>query len=174
MKRLTLIRHAKSSWEDETLADHERPLGKRGERDAPRMGERLRARHARPSLIVSSTALRAKQTAEIIADALEYPRELIDYAPALYMASPDTILGLAAAQDDGHSDVALVAHNPGLLELTRSLLPDWPHDNLPTAGVVAVEFATDQWAGITSTPARRVFYDYPKNPEPAAPEASGA
>lgn len=174
MKRLTLIRHAKSSWKDEALADHERPLAARGERDAPRMGERLRARHARPSLIISSTALRAKQTAQSVADALEYPHELIDYAPALYMASPDTILGLAAAQDDRHSDVMLVAHNPGLLELAGKLLPDWPHDNLPTAGIVAVEFATDQWAGITSTPARRLFYDYPKNPEPAAPGDSTA
>lgn len=174
MRRLALIRHAKSSWDDETLADHDRPLANRGERDAPHMGQRLRARDVRPSLIVSSTARRARRTAEIIAEALDYPPELIEPAPALYMASPDTILGLAAAQDDRHADIMLVAHNPGLLELTRRLLPDWPHENLPTTGVVALEFATDQWAGITSTAARCVFYDYPKNPEPAAGAQPGA
>lgn len=166
MKRLTLIRHAKSSWNDETLADHERPLAGRGERDAPHMAERLRMRGVQPSLIIASPARRAQQTARIIADGVGYPPERIDYAPALYMASPDTILSLAAAQEDRHADVALVAHNPGLLELTRQLLPDWTHDNLPTTGIVALEFATDQWAGITSTAARCVFYDYPKNPAP--------
>lgn len=170
MKRLTLIRHAKSSWKDESLADHDRPLSKRGQRDAPRMGERLRARGARPSLIVSSPAVRAKQTAQIIADCLGYPREFLQYASALYLASPGTLLAAAAAQNDQHTDVFLVAHNPGLLELTRQLLPGWSYDNLPTAGVVAVDFDTDHWAEIVTTPARSVFYDYPKNPEPVLPD----
>jgi phosphohistidine phosphatase len=169
MKRLTLIRHAKSSWKDETLADHERPLSKRGERDAPRMGKRLKARGARPTLIVSSPAERAKRTAQIIADCLGYPSEFLEYEPALYLASPETLLGTAAAQDDRHADIVLVAHNPGLLELTRRLLPGWPHGNLPTTGIVAVEFDTDRWDEIQSTPARCVFYDYPKNPEAARP-----
>lgn len=169
MKRLTLIRHAKSSWKDEHISDHERPLSRRGERDAPRMGERLSARGASPSLILSSTAERAQRTAQIIADCLGLPRERVEYAPALYLASPDTLLAAAAAQDDRHTEIMLVAHNPGLLELTRRLLSDWPHDNLPTTGVVAIEFAADRWAGITSTAARCVFYDYPKNPEPVPP-----
>lgn len=170
MKRLTLIRHAKSSWKDDSLADHERPLSKRGERDAPLMGERMRARGARPSLIVSSPAVRARQTAQIIADCLGYPREFLHYASALYLASPHTLLATAAGQDDRHADVVLIAHNPGLLELARQLLPDWRHDNLPTTGIVAVDFDTQRWAEITSTPAHGVFYDYPKNPEPVLPD----
>lgn len=170
MKRLTLIRHAKSSWSEESLPDRERPLSKRGEHDAPRMGERLRARGARPSLILSSPAARAKRTAQIIADCLGYPREFLQYAEPLYHASPATLLGAAAAQDDRHADVVIVAHNPGLLDLTRRLLRDWPHGNLPTAGVVAIDFEADSWAAIDAAPVRCAFYDYPKNPEPLLPD----
>lgn len=170
MKRLTLIRHAKSSWKDKRLADEERPLSKRGERDAPRMGERLRARGARPSLIVSSPARRATQTARIIADCLGYPREFLHYSRALYMAAADTLLATAAAQDNVHNDIVLIAHNPGLHDLTRRLRPDPPLEKLPTTGVVAFEFDTEDWAAIPETPARCLYYDYPKNPEPVLPE----
>lgn len=77
MKRLTLVRHAKSSWKDPSLDDFDRPLNQRGERDAPVMGRRLKARGARPSLILTSPAKRAKRTARLIAEAIGYPVEFL-------------------------------------------------------------------------------------------------
>ncbi|HEY5565812.1 MAG TPA: histidine phosphatase family protein [Gammaproteobacteria bacterium] len=165
MKRLTLFRHAKSSWRDPDLADHERPLSGRGEKDAPRMAERLRVRRARPSLIVTSTAKRALETAHIVARSLGYPREFLHVEPALYLADPATILQVIAAQDEGFSDLLLVAHNPGLTDLVNELVPDMRLNNLPTAGVVAMESTAERWADIGARNTTLIFYDYPKNPE---------
>ena len=88
-KRLTLVRHAKSSWDDASAADHDRTLNGRGERDAPMMGQRLLERGARPSLILTSTAKRARKTARLIAKQLGYPIEFIQGESELYLASPD-------------------------------------------------------------------------------------
>jgi len=163
VKRLTLVRHAKSSWRDPDLADHERPLSGRGKNDAPRMGERLRIRRVRPSLIATSTAKRALQTAQIVADSLGYPREFLHIEPALYLADPAAILAVVGAQDEGFSDLMLVGHNPGLTELVNGLLPDLRLNNLPTAGVVAMESTAVRWADIGARNTTLVFYDYPKS-----------
>jgi phosphohistidine phosphatase len=165
MKRLTLLRHAKSSWRDTDLADHERPLSGRGERDAPRMGERLRVRRARPSLIITSTAKRALDTARSVARVLGYPREFVHVEPALYLADPATILELIGKQEETFSDILLVGHNPGFTELVNELLPDLRLNNLPTAGVVAMESTAARWKDIGARNTTLLFYDYPKNPE---------
>ena len=101
MKRLILVRHAKSSWKDTSLADRDRPLNNRGNRDAPEMGRRIAAAGIRPSLIVSSPAVRAWTTAKVIAKELGYPREFLQRDDALYLASVDEILDVIAAQDTG-------------------------------------------------------------------------
>ena len=88
MKRLTLLRHAKSSWTEPSLADHDRVLSERGERDAPRMGKRMAARKVRPSLIIASSAARARATAKFIAEALKYPLEFLQIEKELYLADP--------------------------------------------------------------------------------------
>ena len=165
MKRLTLFRHAKSSWKDASLADHDRPLNERGERDAPKMGARLLARKARPSLIMSSTAIRALTTAKQVAEALSYPMEFLQTERRLYLASPAEILELIESQEDNFHDLLMVGHNPGLTDLANHLLPDLGLDNLPTAGVVAMEFPARKWAELTQGNAKLLYYDYPKNPE---------
>ena len=91
--RLTLLRHAKSSWEDDRLDDSDRPLNERGERDAPLMGRRLRARGARPTLILTSPAVRARRTAQIVAREIGYPAEFLQREEELYLASPDADRG---------------------------------------------------------------------------------
>jgi phosphohistidine phosphatase len=164
VKQLILFRHAKSSW-DNDVGDVDRELAGRGERDAPRMGKRLKARHAHPDLIVSSHAARAQRTAELVAKALGIKRKEIRIERALYMASPDDILGVVAAQDDSLSCVLLVGHNPGLTELVNRLLPDLGLDNLPTSGAVAIDLATTSWRNAATTGAKLAYYDYPKNPE---------
>jgi len=87
VKTLTILRHAKSSWENESLADYERPLNKRGERDAPVMAKRIQEAGIRPSLIVASHAVRAWTTAKVVAQELSYPLEFLQREKDLYLAS---------------------------------------------------------------------------------------
>ncbi len=165
MKRLTLLRHAKSSWAEASLADHERTLSARGKRDAPKMGKRLAARELSPSLIISSSAVRARRTAKVVAEALKYPAESLQIEKELYLATAEKILELVCSQDDNVSDLLIVSHNPGLTELVNRLLPDLDMDNLATSGIVAMNFDTKKWSEIDEIYAEFVFYDYPKNPE---------
>ena len=164
MKQLILFRHAKSSWDDD-VADVDRPIAGRGKRDAPRMGRRLKARHARVELIVTSHAARARRTAELVAKALGIDRKEIVVERALYLASPDDVLGVVAAQDDSLTCMLLVGHNPGLTELVNRLLPDLALDNLPTSGAVAIDLSTNTWRNAATAGAKLAYYDYPKNPE---------
>ena len=165
MKRLTLVRHAKSSWAKPGTPDRDRPLAPRGERDSRKMGRRLLARKARPSLIVSSPAVRAHTTARAIADALRYPAEFLQLEDEIYLASPEEIIDLVRRQRDDFSDLMIIGHNPGLTDLVNELLPDLSLENLPTGGVVAIDLDADEWSKILDKPARLVYYDYPKNPE---------
>lgn len=165
MKRLTLLRHAKSSWSDPLSADHARGLSGRGKRDAPKMGKRMAARGSRPAVIISSSAKRARRTAKIVAEALQYPAKSLQIEKALYLATAETILELICGQDDNIGDLLIVGHNPGLTDLVNELLPSLSMHNLPTSGVVAIDFKTEEWSRITEVGAELLFYDYPKNPE---------
>jgi phosphohistidine phosphatase len=164
MKHLILLRHAKSSWKNPALDDADRPLAERGERDAPRMGERLKARGAQPTLLLTSPARRALRTAEIVGRALGLGQERSRTVAELYLASPDEIRGVVAAQDDAHDCLLLVGHNPGLTELVNELLPGLALDNLPTAGVVGIDLAASTWTAAARMRGRLSYLDYPKNP----------
>lgn len=162
MKILTLVRHAKSSWENSTLGDRERPLNERGEQDAPQIGKRLVAAGIRPSLIISSPALRAWTTARILAQEIGYPIEFLQREDGLYMASLDEILDVLVAQDAEFNNLLLVGHNPGLTTFANYLVPGLT-SNLPTAGVVAVQFDHPDW-NLYSRPAMELLtYDFPKH-----------
>jgi phosphohistidine phosphatase len=162
MKILTLVRHAKSSWKDTSLADRDRPLNKRGERDAPEMGRRIAAAGIRPSLIVSSPAVRAWTTARIIADAIGYPREFLQRDKSLYLASVNTLLDVIVAQDNGFNSLMLVGHNPGFTDFANYLVPGLTN-NIPTAGVVSVQLDTEDWSLYDKPGVELVLYDFPKN-----------
>lgn len=161
MKTLTLVRHAKSSWKNNDLGDRERPLNARGKHDAPMMGQRIVAAGIRPSLIISSPAVRAWSTAKIIAREIGYPREFLQREKAVYLASLDSLLDVMVAQDAEFNNVLLVGHNPGLTQFANYLSPGIT-DNLPTAGVVAVEFDQEDWNLYTQPETRLIAYDYPK------------
>lgn len=163
MKRLTLLRHAKSSWANPRLPDAERPLSGRGERDAPEMAQRLQRRGERPELILTSHALRAIVTARIVAAGLGCPPETIRVIRPLYLAAPDTILDVARSQDEAVADMMIVGHNPGLTDLANRLLPTLALDNLPTAGVIAIDSDAARWVDIETADRRLLYYDYPKN-----------
>lgn len=161
MKTLTIVRHAKSSWDEAGLSDRERPLNKRGERDAPKMGRRIVAAGIRPSLIISSPAVRAWTTAKVFAKELNYPIEFLQREDGLYLASLDNLLDAIATQDPGFNNLMLFAHNPGLTELANYFVPGLTN-NLPTCGVVSLNFDSDDWMLYDRPKTELVAYDYPK------------
>jgi phosphohistidine phosphatase len=126
-KTLLILRHAKSSWKEPGLADHDRPLNKRGRRDAPRIGELVRARSLVPDLILSSTAVRARTTAEMVAEACGYSHA-IELSRELYGAGPEACV--QALRDLYYDDdrVLLVGHNPGIGQLATALTGDGDPD----------------------------------------------
>ena len=161
MKIITIVRHAKSSWKDMSLPDRKRPLNKRGRRDAPEMGKRMREHGIRPSLIMTSPATRAWTTAKIIAREINYPKEFLQREDGLYLAPLDDILDIVMAQDNGFNNMMLVGHNPGLTDFANFLVPGLT-DNLPTAGVVSVEIDQDNWSLYERPKSNLLVHDYPK------------
>ncbi len=161
-KQLFLCRHAKSSWDDASLSDVERPLNKRGRRDAPEMGRRLAERGLLPDLILASHATRAWTTAEAYADRLGYPPDRIQVDPGLYTATAASLLALVRALEPRLGRVLLVGHNPECTAFAN-LLGNLDIDNLPTGGIVALEFHTRSWQEILPGQGQLLFVDFPKN-----------
>ena len=161
MKTLTLVRHAKSSWKDNSLTDRDRPLNKRGEHDAPIMGKRISEAGIRPSLIVCSPAVRAWTTAKTIANEIGYPLEFLQREKKLYLASLDDLLDIIFSQEAGFTSLMLIGHNPGLTEFANYLSPGVT-DNVPTAGVVSVTFDRDDWNLYELPETELLTFDYPK------------
>lgn len=161
MKVLFLVRHAKSSWKNASLPDHNRPLNERGRGDAPRMGKRLADRHARPDLIVSSSAVRAVTTARMLADQLGHEPAHVVVDPNLYGADALGLLAAIKGFDDQHNRIMLVGHNPAVTDLVNQLT-DTAIDNVPTCGIVILSFAMDSWTTARKGAARLLDFDYPK------------
>jgi phosphohistidine phosphatase len=163
MRRLLLLRHAKAVPATDPLVDIDRPLAERGERDARRIGERLRGR-LQPALIVTSPAARALRTAQLVADAIGYVRAAIALDRRLYLAEPAAILEIIAAQSAAVETLLVVGHNPGLTDLVHRLLPTFDVDDLPTCAVVGLDYVeATAWDRIASAAAVLCYYDYPKN-----------
>lgn len=143
MKTLLILRHAKSSWKDGSLADHERPLKKRGREDAPRMGALLRAEGLVPDLILSSTAARARATARRVADECGFGGEL-ELRETFYPGDPEDYLQALSELSGEHEIVMVVGHNPGLEELLEVLTGEY--QRLPTAALARVDLPVASWA----------------------------
>lgn len=170
MKLLTLVRHAKSSWKNNGLTDRERPLNERGERDAPLMGKRINEHGIRPSLICSSPAVRAWTTARAVAQEINYPLEFLQKEKQLYLGSVNDILDVLVAQDPGFNSIMLFGHNPGFTDFANFLVPGLTN-NLPTAGVVSVQFDREDWNLYDRPATELLVHDYPKNTvKPKAPD----
>lgn len=142
MKTLLILRHAKSSWKDEDRPDHDRPLNKRGKRDAPRMGKLLRERHLVPQLIVSSTAKRARKTASKVAKKCDY-EGVIELTGDLYLAPCSQYLEVLRNIPDHIDRAMVVGHNPGAAELLIQLTGTGTH--FPTAALAQVELDIRSW-----------------------------
>ena len=120
MKTLLILRHAKSSWKEQDLPDHDRPLNKRGKNDAPGIGKLLKDKDLIPDLIMSSTAVRAKKTAELVAKACKYKGKIV-LNQSLYGAEPATYLNILEELSDKHMTALVVGHNPSVEETVESL-----------------------------------------------------
>ena len=162
-KVLFLVRHAKSSWKDPTLTDRDRPLNKRGLRDAPRMGKRLAKRPLGPELIVSSPAVRALATAEAIAEELGSVPSEVRVEEQVYGSDTTGLIEVIRHLNNRFDRVMMVGHNPALTELIN-LLTESNIDNVPTCGVAVLTFGTDTWEDIGSVRAKLVAFDYSKKP----------
>jgi phosphohistidine phosphatase len=161
VKTLVLVRHAKSSWNDDSLPDRERPLNRRGERDAPEMGRRLADLVGTPDLIVSSPATRALATARIVAGATGYPVDRIREDERIYEAGPGALLEVIRGLEDELDRVFLLGHNPGFTDLVNELTE--PHvDNVPTCGVVELLLSSPRWADAARGTVRRQAFLTPK------------
>lgn len=161
MKELILVRHAKSSWKDPALHDHDRPLNKRGKRDAPEMGERLARGGCDPDLMVSSSAVRALKTATKIARKLGYPRESIAVEERLFHAGVAELLQVIRGADDSVDILMLFGHNPGLTDLANHIGPREIFI-MPTCAVLHLKFQVDAWSAVGDVSGDEVLYDYPK------------
>jgi phosphohistidine phosphatase len=137
-----LLRHAKSSWSDSRLEDHDRPLNARGERDAPRMGAFLRRKRLIPDVIISSDAVRARLTAEAAAEAAGY-QGTIAFDNRLYLAAPAEMIGVLRAVSDEHKTAMLVGHNPGLEQLVEQLTGE--QQDMPTAALAHIQLPMMRW-----------------------------
>ena len=162
MKRLFLIRHAKSSWDEPDVADIDRPLNNRGKRDAPVMGERLKKEHkAKPDLILSSPAKRALRTAKIIAKEIDYPEGKIEIKDSLYGSGVQAMLNIIQYLDGSLNEVMLFGHNPDLTSLAN-FLSNHEVENIPTCGVFCVDFDIESWKEVEGGKGIFKFFDYPK------------
>jgi phosphohistidine phosphatase len=162
MKTLVIVRHGKSSWDDGGLSDHQRPLSKRGLRDAPVMGARLAEWGPPVDRVISSSAVRALTTAELITHEMGLPWDEIQIEDALYHATEEDIIDLINEQDDYLDGLMLFGHNPGMTYLVNDL-SDLDLDNLPTCGVVVLQFEVESWSVIGDEIAITAELDYPKN-----------
>jgi phosphohistidine phosphatase len=161
MKTLYIIRHAKSSWDDPTLSDFDRPLNNRGKKDAPTMGKRLAQRQVVPGLLLSSPAERALTTCKIIAEEIHYPAGKIKTVKNLYHADDAEILRIIQALDNKYSCVWIFGHNPGLTDFVN-LIADADIDNIPTCGVAICAFDIQSWDEVSKKKGVVTSFDYPK------------
>lgn len=161
MKKLTLIRHAKSDWSSGAASDFERPLNRRGNKAAPMMAGRILKRGSVPDLLVSSPAQRAAETATLLAQGLGLAQEQIIFHRNIYEASLATLIDIIR-QLSAPEHIALIGHNPGLSHLGLWLCPQAP-EWLPTCAVLELELAVDDWAAVTPGCATLAGYDYPKH-----------
>lgn len=162
MKTLYLMRHAKSSWDFEGLSDHDRPLNNRGRKAAPLMGRELVAREIEIDLLLSSSAVRALTTATLMAKELEYDPEKIAVEEQIYKADKRELLDIIRGIPNQFDRVMLVGHNNTITDFANMLSPEMI-PNIPTAGIVALNFACTTWREISKENATFEFFDYPKN-----------
>ena len=161
MKKLLLLRHAKSDWHASYNKDFDRPLNECGERSADFMAERLQTKNIKPDIIISSPALRAYDTIKRMAKILLYPEKDIIVEEVLYRVDVVAIRQIVECINDDVDTAMLVSHNPTITAFANYLTGD-NIANIPTCGIYGVEFDLDTWQAVAACTGERWFFDYPK------------
>ena len=161
MKKLWIVRHAKSSWSDFSLADHDRPLNARGKRDAPFMGQLIKEKYDIPEVLISSTAKRAHRTCRNFQKAFGYKKKDIIKEPSLYHASIGACLNVIHGIDEQYRSAAIFGHNPTFTYLIGELTGQGP-DNLPTCGCALITSDAEYWSTFEAGHCQLSVYLYPK------------
>jgi phosphohistidine phosphatase len=160
MKTLFLVRHAKAHPPQQGLPDHERVLNERGRRDAPEMGRRLAQRGVRPELVITSTAARARATAQLLAAELGVAADAVREDARLYASAAGKLLYIIQEQEDDRNCLMLVGHNPEMSELAQHFSRELPE--MPTAAVARIDFDVASWALVGSSTPASANLDFPK------------
>jgi phosphohistidine phosphatase len=161
-KTLLLMRHAKSDWADDSLADIERPLNKRGKKNAPQMGKLLKKMDSVPSIIISSIAKRANQTAQYVAKGCGYVKD-IEYFSELYTADQEAVLEKLEAVNGLYDTVLLVGHNPFMEDFASSLLSNGKSNIcMPTAAILAISIENNSWQNLKNDYKELLWFITPK------------
>ena len=163
MRRLTLVRHAKSDWSLPGQNDWDRPLNRRGQRDAPEMARRLRSRRLKPDLILASPAVRALTTATVMARELKVPAAHVLQDERLYLAAPPDMLAVIRELGGTARHLMVFGHNPGVTDCANRLSAGDQIDNLPTCGVFTATFDIPAWSELDWGGGNEAEFDYPKN-----------
>ena len=158
MLRLILMRHAKSSWDDRSIADFDRPLNKRGMKNAPEMGKFLHSSGIRVDLALCSSAKRTRQTLELLSEQLHVAE--VKFCLEMYEATMGTVLSLVQEQGN-RSALLLVGHNPWISYLAMYLSKTMVEE-FPTAGVLCLDFQLAEWKDIQPKSGQIVFKKFPK------------
>lgn len=162
MKKILFIRHAKSDWSSANLADIDRPLNKRGKKDAPEMGRRLGERKEKPNCIFRSPSVRTTQTIDLLSDTANWKEVEIKEKNWLYMATRRDFLAGIEDLENEFDYVCLCAHNPGTTDIVNYLSGENIY-NMPTCAIALIEFNTNDWAEVSGGTGKLLFFDYPKN-----------
>ena len=160
-RTITLIRHAKSSWNNPSLSDFDRPLNKRGEGDAPRVGEVLQEAGVLFDKVLCSDARRARQTLSLLKQKLDIDEAIIEYRQNMYGASSHHLQCCVAEQPDAISSIALIGHNPGMEELVYDLAEE-PVGHMSTCNVVQLVFDCESWEKLNSSRGKLIFVIRPR------------
>jgi phosphohistidine phosphatase len=161
LRTLCFVRHAKSSWDDPSLMDIDRPLSARGERDAPAMAARMKELHVIPDLIVTSPAKRARGTAKYFRNAFELVKDDFITDLSLYDATPDDVVAVVQHLDNSKRCVFVFGHNPTFTFLANRF-PGVRIDNVPTCGIFHVKTMSPTWAQWTPEISTFIGFYYPK------------
>jgi len=159
VKTLYLIRHAKSSWQDILLEDFDRPLNKRGRTDAPFMAKKLRKLGIMPDIIISSPAKRTKETAKFLVEEIGYKKDVV-FDKGIYESNISTLNKIIKAIDDKNDSSFLIGHNPTLNIFVENYVE--MYDNIPTLGIIVIEFDCDKWEDISTQNGSLKSFMYPK------------
>ncbi len=164
-KILFLIRHAKSSWDNMSLSDFERPLNDRGKNDARKMAKRLQKRNIKIDAFISSPAKRAKKTAEYFIKEFGGDADDIILVSALYDAGTNNFSETIKDINNKYENAAIFSHNPGITDFVNQLIDKADIDNMPTCSVFAVKSDIEKWKDFAKAKKEFLFFDYPKKEE---------